>query len=79
MPNAPKMVELWYAAIASEAGVCLLLEEGSIDLARAKLYKAREEACDPALKDIMITISPTTPNEIWLVRKQPKGSSDGET
>lgn len=63
------MVEYWYNALRSERGVVIFSTER--EKARQRLYAARAEAADPALEALSLVLSPTDPNEIWIVKKAP--------
>lgn len=64
------MIEHFYQALRSPLGVCLRTSDG--EFVRQKLYAARAEAADPDLKALSICISPTDPDEIWIVKKGSK-------
>lgn len=67
------MLEYWYRALRSEAGICLR----SADRAHTiqQLYKSRQEAMDPDLKHLSIVQSPTDPAELWIIKKAPTDDS----
>lgn len=65
------LLEMWYQALASPRGVCVRVDEGDVEGVRQKLYAARREAADEDLKTLSLVISPTTPNEIWIVKREP--------
>lgn len=61
-------LEYWYQALrATGPGVCIRTTDR--ERTRAKLYQVRKEAMDPALAGISVVFSPTTENELWLVRR----------
>jgi hypothetical protein len=62
------MLELWYQALAEPIG--LVIETNNPDRYKARLYRAREESGDPALKALSIVQSPTTPNQIWIIKNR---------
>lgn len=61
------MLEHWYQALRSPAGVCLRTDD--FEATRQKLYKARREVLDPDLDGLSIVQSPTDSNELWIVKK----------
>jgi hypothetical protein len=69
------LLEPWYAALQSPLGVIVHVDEGEFDRARAKLYAARKESADPGLEQISICQSPTSPTDLWLVKRKPNGST----
>ena len=66
----PNYLEPWYRALRSSAGVCFRFSGGSLQLTLNKLYKARAESLDPALKTLSLVQSPTAPDEIWIVHRE---------
>jgi hypothetical protein len=66
-------LEFWYTALSTKNGVVLLVDD--VALGKAKLYRARASAQDPALMTIQIRTSPDNPmTELWLVK-----GSNGQT
>lgn len=62
-------LELWYAALGSNLGVCI--DTSHPEKLRQRLYKLRADAGDPLLDDISIIISPTVPgSHVWLVKRK---------
>lgn len=62
-------LEPWYAALESPNGV--MFETNSPTRAKAKLYKARADANDPALASLSIVVSPTAPDsQLWIVKNE---------
>lgn len=59
-------VEIWYAALHSERGI--VVSADNRDKLRSALYSERRALADPALEEISIFLSPTVPNELWLVK-----------
>jgi hypothetical protein len=68
------MLELWYAALASPLGVVVDVVEGTTEQARQKLYAARANAEDPDLAALSLVVSPSTPNQIWILKRAPSKS-----
>ena len=68
------LITLWYQAKAERRGLCL--ETDDLRLLTQRLYKARVEAMDPELEELILVNSPTTPGQLWIVKK---GLPDGET
>ena len=63
----------WYEALASDRGV--VFRTNDRERARQKLYSARREACDTSLEVLSIIFSPTSSDEIWIIRNdQTQGS-----
>jgi len=70
------LVGIWLAAVNAEVGVAVPTDNRQ--LLRQHLYRARAEAKDPALDDIVI-ILPDNETEIWLVHKDAdSGGTDNE-
>jgi deoxyinosine 3'endonuclease (endonuclease V) len=67
-------LEIWYEALAKPIGV--VVSTPDIGIAKAKLYRARAAAQDPALMNIQIRTSPEKPqSELWLVRSKKNGQT----
>lgn len=64
------LLEHWYAALRSQSGVRVLVAEGDLVNAKAKLYKARKDALDTQLNSLSIVESPTASNELWIVHSK---------
>lgn len=59
------LLEHWYRAMASPLGIVLRVSD--MKRALARLYKARAEGGDPALKGLQLRRSPLAPqDEIWI-------------
>lgn len=61
------MLEILYAALASPKGV--VVKTNDVERLRAKLYAARREEHDEALNSLGFTPSPTSEDELWIVKK----------
>ena len=67
---AEASLNLWYEALGSALGI--VVQTDNPEKLRAKLYRLRDEANDPMLKNISIVISPTMPgSHVWLVKRNP--------
>ena len=75
-PRLAEETALLYQALGSALGLVVQVED--FDLARSRLYKARQEAGDPDLDVIQLRRSPFTENEIWIVRSAPIPSKTSE-
>ena len=60
------LVDIWLAAVNADVGIAIPTDNRN--LLRQHLYRARAEAKDPSLDDIVI-IMPDNETEIWLVHK----------
>jgi hypothetical protein len=72
--NEPPWLEFLYNALRSEHGTVLNVSD--FEKCRAKLYAARRTANDPALASLSIVQSPSSPTELWIVKK---GNADGSS
>ncbi len=61
-------LEFLYEALGSPHGI--VLQSENRDLLRAKLYKAKRDACDTALDVLALIPSPTMADELWIVKKE---------
>ena len=61
------LIELWIAAAQCEFGIRFNLNEDVVRATVNDLYRARNEAGDPGLKEVKI-MTPVK-GEIWLVRE----------
>lgn len=61
------MLEYWYAALASTRGVKIRVSD--LATAQRRLYKARADAADPSLESLALVPSPTSPEELWIVKR----------
>ena len=59
-------LDLWYAALAAELGICVATTNR--DILRQKLYAARKAANDPDLDSLSLILSPTDDSQIWIIR-----------
>lgn len=74
------MLEFWYTALHAEIGI--VIESTNAHRTMMKLYATRRELNDPDLSRISIVQSPTSPNQLWLVKRngEPQVSdADNET
>ena len=69
MPQ-PLTLEIWYLALGSPSGIVINVTD--MDRAKQKLYKLRADAKDGDLEQLSIQTSPTTPNQLWIVKKDSK-------
>jgi len=60
------LLEYWQKALTLETG--LAIETDDRVLLRQQLYRARGEAADPELEQLVI-IFPMAENKLWIVRK----------
>ena len=69
--------ELWLAALRAETGIAIPTDNRAV--LRQHLYRARAEANDPRLDDLVM-IMPEKEDEIWLVHKDADGiGTDNES
>lgn len=67
-------VEFLYRALDAALGIAISTNDP--ERLQARLYAARKEACDPALDELSITPSRTSPaTELWVVRKTHKAGT----
>jgi len=59
------MLHHWYAALASERGISLTVD--NVERAKQQLYQARRKAGDDTLAALSIVIPPLTTNELWII------------
>lgn len=71
------MLEYLYAALREPQGLCLS-NVSDVERFRAALYKARRDAADPALDVLALVPSPTSPHDLWIVKKEPEDASSEE-
>jgi hypothetical protein len=64
------LIELWLAALKAKVGIAIPTDNRAV--LRQHLYKARAEADNPELEDIVM-ILPEREDEIWLVHKDADG------
>jgi hypothetical protein len=60
------MLELWKQALEEKTGICIITDNRK--LLQQHLYRARVEAKDPELEQLVI-ILPEDESELWLVHK----------
>jgi hypothetical protein len=60
------MLELWKQALEETTGICIITDNRK--LLQQHLYRARVEAKDPELEQLVI-ILPEDESELWLVHK----------
>ena len=71
------LLELWLAALKSPVGIAIPTDNRA--LLRQHLYRARAEANDPRLEE-MVMLMPENEGEIWLVHKDADGiGADNES
>lgn len=68
------MLEYWYQALRAKYGIVIRCFPNR-EKVKNKLYRVRAEADDPELKGIAIVTSPTTNNELWLIKRKPDGEA----
>ena len=71
MPSPLDQTPFLYQALASPIGIVVWTSD--FKLGREKLYAARRQAQDPSLACLQFRASPTSPNEIWIVKGKPNG------
>lgn len=59
--------DLWHRALASPLGI--VVKTNNPERAKLDLYAARKEANVAEFHDFSVVNSPTSPTEIWIVRK----------
>lgn len=71
-------LELWYRALREPIGIKVFTNDAQ--RLKMRLYKARAEADDPDLMQLMIQTSPLNPTgEVWITHQvidTPEGLSD---
>lgn len=65
------LLEYWIAALKCKVGISIQTDNRA--LLRQHLYKARVEANNPALDELVILL-PEKEDEIWIVRKDADGT-----
>ena len=63
---------MWYEALGSPFGIVVKCNDA--ERARQKLYALRRDLNDPDLEGLALVQSPTSPLELWIV-KRPKDKS----
>jgi hypothetical protein len=58
---------IWYAALAAQRGI--IIQTNDPALCKQKLYALRKALADPDLDSLTIMTSPTSADELWLVKK----------
>lgn len=72
MSSAADLLALWYAALASAAGI--VVETDDPERLRQKLYQVRAAAADQSLADLSLVISPLNPDsQVFIVKRNPNG------
>lgn len=61
------MLEYLYQALRSNFGIAI--DTDDFELTRQKLYRAKRDAADKDLDCLSFVQSPTTPNQLWIVKK----------
>lgn len=64
------LLELWLAAFKAEVGIAIPTDNRKV--LRQHLYRARAEADNPELEDIVMLL-PEREDELWLVHKDADG------
>lgn len=62
------MLELLYSALRSVHGI-VFRHDGEFESVRQKLYATKRDAIDPELSCLGFAKSPTSDQEIWIVKK----------
>lgn len=70
------MLEFLYQALTTPFGIVLKTSD-DVEQLRQRLYRERRKAADPALDELGLTPSPTSPDELWIVRKRPNAPPEG--
>ena len=60
------MLLLLYEALRSQFGIIVAVNDA--EFVRQQFYAVRRKAGDKDLDGVSIVVSPTNPNELWLVR-----------
>jgi hypothetical protein len=60
------MLELWYQALHAKYGI--VVRTSNRERLKNKLYALRADAKDEDLSKVSIVMSPTSQDEIWLVK-----------
>ena len=61
--------EMLYSALLAEVGI--IIETDDIELCKQRLYAARRQAADPALKVLSFIVSPTNHKQLWILKRTP--------
>lgn len=61
------MLEHLYAALRSPLGVVITVTEGTPEQVRQRLYRLKTDTADPDLAHLSFVMSPTDPNQIWII------------
>lgn len=69
-----ELIEFWYSAVGAEVGICI--ESTDVPSLKAKLYQVRRDEDDPSLESLALVDSPTTPNQLWIVKKDAPSSGE---
>lgn len=67
------MLELWYKALHAKYGI--VVRTSDRERLRNKLYVLRAASEDKDIEGISIIMSPTSQNEIWLIKRKPNGQA----
>lgn len=67
--GSANVLEFWYRALRADFGIVVDVDD--FNLARAKLYKARKDSGDKDLDSLSISQSPTSQNQLWIVKNEP--------
>ena len=65
--------ETLYDALRSPCGIILAVSD--LERARQRLYAIKRELNDPDLESLAFVQSPTSPTELWIVKKDSKNVS----
>lgn len=74
MKGENPLVEQLYNALHSPRGV-ILRTEGKQQSLVASITRVRKELADPQLDTLTISPSPTDPQEVWIMHKEPQSES----
>lgn len=66
------LLETLYDALREPLGI--VVETNDVERLRQKLYALRKD--HPDLADLSLVPSPTTPNQLWILKRNPNGSDD---
>lgn len=69
MSPAEASINTLYEALGTPLGI--VVNTSDPEKLRQKLYRLRDAADDPMLKDLSIVISPTMPgSQVWIVKRR---------
>lgn len=63
---ADPYLSYWYAALASDLGVCVLTDNR--ERLRQRLYAARAASGDTSLEGLSLVLSPLNQEHVWILK-----------